>query len=304
MCSNSDYFLSIMTGKLLGDGCFTKQKGRKPRFQFIHRAADFEWSQHCYEQLKEFLPLNPPKFKKTPDPRMQKGFTKCYFVQSKTDEAITQLEKIWYTNRIKKLPLDFITIHLDEAAIAWWYQDDGHLSQKDGVPKKIILSTDNFTTEENNALINILKTRYHLIFTLDKQNRLILYDQFQILYFLRLIEGYIHPSMLRKMPTNTHLKSLAKTTTIYLPSSLQLKKPTYEINTQLAKLKELYNYVNNREGHIQFFKQYCQWASKKTVTSPYRIIINHDHKVYLSKIKQNTGLSNSKIIEWCFQNEF
>lgn len=301
MICNNEGFLSMMTGKLLGDGCFTKQKGRKPRFQFIHRVADFDWSQHCYEQLKEFIPLNPPKYKMVLDPRIQKGFTECFFVQSKTDVVITKLEKLWYKNRVKKLPIEFIANYLNEPALAWWYQDDGHLKQERGIPQKIILSTDNFTVEENNALINIIQTHYHLTFTVDKQNRLILYDQFQILYFLRLIEKYIHPSMQRKIPINTQPKSLAKTTTIYLPSSLQLKKPTYEINTQLEKLKGLFDLVNTKEGHIQFFRDHYQWSREKPITKPYRIIINKEHKIYLSKIKQITGLSNSRIIEWCFQ---
>lgn len=57
-------FKARIIGKLLGDGCITIQKGRKPRFQYIHAASDFPWSEYCYEQLKDHIPLNLPKPKK------------------------------------------------------------------------------------------------------------------------------------------------------------------------------------------------------------------------------------------------
>lgn len=56
--------LDMLTGKLLGDGCITKQNGRMPRFQFIHTTSDKEWCFHCYEKLMNDLPLTPPYYKK------------------------------------------------------------------------------------------------------------------------------------------------------------------------------------------------------------------------------------------------
>ena len=85
-------FLSYICGKLLGDGCFTLQLGRKPRLQFIHAASDFEWCNYCYQQLCSHVPLNPPKYSKVEDSRILKGFTERYMVQSKTSEIITYLK--------------------------------------------------------------------------------------------------------------------------------------------------------------------------------------------------------------------
>src|SRR5690606_18433695 len=159
-------FYSKITGKLLGDGCITKQKGRKPRFQFIHRIEDKEWANHCYRQLRCFIPLNSPKYRKVIDSRVNAGFTESYYVQSRTCEIITFLESIWYKNRIKQLPLELLYLYLDAEALAWWYQDDGNLKQENGIPRKIILSTDNFLPEENQNLINLLKQRFLLHFSL------------------------------------------------------------------------------------------------------------------------------------------
>ncbi|MCM3567011.1 hypothetical protein [Neobacillus mesonae] len=185
--SISSELLNMLSGKLLGDGCITKQKGRKPRFQFIHSASDKDWCFYCYEKLKNELPISPPHYRKIKDKRILQGYTESYQVQSRTTLLITWLESLWYDNRIKKLPFQFLEQYLNELALAWWYQDDGHLSKKDNTPKKIILSTDNFTTNENRRLKGLLGRKFHLFFNLDSQNRLILYDQLQILYFFRLL---------------------------------------------------------------------------------------------------------------------
>ncbi|WP_147535412.1 hypothetical protein [Bacillus marasmi] len=88
----------MITGKLLGDGCITKQRGRKPRFQFIHSKNDSEWCFFCFEKLTSTLPLARPFYKKVMDSRTEKGYTECYQVQSQTDQFITFLEQVCYNN--------------------------------------------------------------------------------------------------------------------------------------------------------------------------------------------------------------
>src|SRR5699024_91156 len=105
-CKTSPSFKARVIGKLLGDGCLTQQQGRKPRFQFIHTAADYEWSLHCYRYLKDALPLNPPKFRKTADSRLSMGFSQSHYVQSKTSPLVTFLRKLWYPNSIKLVPFE------------------------------------------------------------------------------------------------------------------------------------------------------------------------------------------------------
>lgn len=157
---NKSIFLSRLTGKLLGDGCFTKQVGRRPRFQFIHRIEDLEWSMYCYEQLRDFLPMNPPIYKHTVDSRLQNGFSESYMVQSKTSAIVTELEVLWYHNRKKVLPLPFISQFLSEEALALWYQVDGHLTKQGSLPKKIVLSTDSFSSMEPLLYKNYFKQSF------------------------------------------------------------------------------------------------------------------------------------------------
>lgn len=166
--------ISKITGKLLGDGCLIKQKNRKPRFQFIHSIKDKEWAITCYNQLENYLPFAPPTYRKVIDERIINGFTERVEVQSRTHPFFTKLESLWYCNRVKTIPLQLLEQYLNEEALAWWYQDDGHLKMNKGIPEKIILSTDNFTNKENQQLTNILRKKYQLCFSIDGQNRLVL----------------------------------------------------------------------------------------------------------------------------------
>jgi hypothetical protein len=296
------HFLSYICGKLLGDGCITIQSGRKPRFQFIHAASDFEWCNYCYQELSSYIPLNPPKYRKIKDSRVLKGFTESYVIQSRTADIITYLESIWYQERKKIIPFDYLEKYLNERTLAWWYLDDGHLKINNGIPKKIILSTDNFTSYENQLLIKLLEQKYSLFFSLDGQNRLVLYDQLQIYYFYRLVEPFLHHSMARKMIVTVMKSKLisSKRTTLYLPQEISLLKPTQEINEMLNYLPELYEIVKDRKSYLYHYRKYVYPIRKMENTKSFQIIIEEKYRPLLLKIRNFTGLNNSQIAALCF----
>lgn len=263
----------LICGKFLGDGCLIKQENRKARFQFTHCKNDMGWSRYCYEQLSVFIPLNPPKYRRINDPRIMAGFTESYIVQSRTSEEISDFYKIWYPNSKKELPFSYIEEHFSDKTLACWYQDDGHFKQDKGIPKKIILSTDSFSAKENYFLICFLQKKYEFLFSLDSQNRLVLYDQFQILYFLKLVGPHIHQSMSRKKLVPSHPKKIAARSTIYLPVEIILKKPTLEINSQFEKLISLKALAENGNA---FFKWNMTLQNKHITTKSYQIKINEE----------------------------
>ncbi|MEL3970964.1 endonuclease [Rossellomorea oryzaecorticis] len=297
-------FMDIMIGKLLGDGCITKQEGRKPRFQFIHSKKDQEWCEHCYSVLKEYFPLNAPKYKKVKDKRVQAGYTEGYYVQSKTHETITMLRNVWYKEGKKIVPFDFISEHLSPRTLAWWYQDDGHLKRQSNIPKKIILSTESFSTLENIQLCKILKEKFLLSFSHDKQNRIILYDKFQILYFLKLIEPYIHPSMSRKIVPVFDIYSqeiISKRTSIYLPTHLTLQSPTSEINNRLLFLEQLIITYKAGKFYTKELVGYIEKIRNGIETKPYQVVINQKNLHQLNNLSKLTGLNNSVLTLLCFE---
>ncbi|MDQ0413467.1 endonuclease [Mesobacillus stamsii] len=288
--------LSLINAKLLRDGNLTIEGTKQPRFRFQHSYADKGWCYFCYESLHSYIPINPPRYKKNIDPRVNAGFSETFYVQSRTTPLLTLLKKSWYAGKKKIIPLQLIEQTLSPESLAWWYQDDGHLVWKNGSPRKIILSTDNFTREENFGLIKILRELFHLEFSLDGQNRLCLYDQPQILYFIFLVQDYIHPSMARKLPPYSQItspiKSHQKRTTIYLP--FQLTKPTKEIREILFKF--------NPETFIANWYRDLYKSHLTTTTLIY------SHQVTLIELEQNkifmtqsrTGLRMSEIITILF----
>lgn len=298
--NESGGFHNYICGKLLGDGCITKQEGRKPRFQFMHRTEDVGWTEHCYDQLKDFIPLSPPTYRKVIDARIKKGYSESYIVQSRTDEVITNLYEQWYPSGKKVLPFDFIEKYLNEQALAWWYQDDGHLKIVNGTVSKIILSTDSFSNKENNRLIQLISDKFNLSFVMDGQNRILIYDQFQIIYFLHLVSPWLDESMNRKALPVQPLRPIAKRTTIYWPLKFNLLKPTSEINEKLDKLHSLFD-DRNMEICIQtIFSTFNPLLAHRDDVKGYQIIIHENHRHTLASIRQQTGITISQLTEYCF----
>ncbi|WP_082195183.1 hypothetical protein [Bacillus andreraoultii] len=271
-------------------------------FNLFHKSSDYEWANHCYKVLSQFIPLNVPKYKKVIDKRVKVGYTESYYVQSKTCDYVTLLESIWYKNRKRVIPFEFVKDYLDVKALAWWYQDDGHLKLEKNIPRKIILSTDSFTKEENEFLIKELNRKYLLSFSRDSQNRLVIYDQRQIYYFIRLTQPYMHKSMVRKSFPIPHKNTpnQAYRTTIYLPETIKLTKPTYQINKQLENLSDILDIVKVRESYLNFYKNKLLVLNEITIRKSYQVIIDKSHREKMVECKNYTGLNNSDIVTICF----
>lgn len=181
--------------------------------------------------------------------------------------------------------------------------DDGHLNIKGNTPKKIAMSTDSFSTQENKWFINFLYEKYNLSFRLDKQNRIILYDQFQIHYFLYLVMPFLHESMHRKNLLLCNIKNnlVARRTTIYLPTSIRLGSPTADTGAALAHLDSMIDQY--KKG--RFYKRYQKYFFNKDVTETksYQIVINSRELSNLQLLKDLTGLTFSRLEELCFSHK-
>jgi len=85
--------LSLINAKLLGDGNLTIEGSKQPRFRFQHSYADRGWCYFCYESLHSFIPVNPPRYKKNIDPRINAGFSETLYVQSRISPVLTLLKQ-------------------------------------------------------------------------------------------------------------------------------------------------------------------------------------------------------------------
>lgn len=295
--------LCMIVGKLLGDGNISIEKGRQPRFRFSHCSKDKDWVFWCYEQLKGHVELSFPKYRKVLDQRLEDGYSESYYTQSKVGEVSTLLKEIWYPKGKKVLPLEFINAHFSPLTLAWWYQDDGSLNISNFTTKKIILSTDGFSNHENKKLIEILFTNLHLSFSLDGQNRLVIYDQKQILYFLSLVREFIHPCMSRKInipknkPPSFHLN---KRTTITLPLTIPISSPTKDLRHFLSYLPKLLPQLQNRDTYHYFFKHQFFLENTGFDRRSYQIQLEQNELRLLYECREITGLSMNQLTELCY----
>ncbi|WP_338788291.1 endonuclease [Metabacillus sp. FJAT-53654] len=297
------HIIDRISGKLLGDGNISIEHNRKPRLRFSHCLRDKDWAIHCYTELKDYVPFSKPKERRVIDSRIKIGFTDSIYVQSLTSPIVISLLDIWYIHRKKIVPFDLLYEGISPVTLAWWYQDDGHLKNVNGKVSKIILSTDSFSKKENIELIELLNTFYKLTFRLDGQNRLILYEKAQILYFLEIIQPYLHSSMQRKffIPHNDSISKTNKRTTIYLPSSIHLKKPTSEIHNILANLSKLQPLFRNSLLYQDLIKTtYLNIKSATSKGKGYQVVLNGDLLEQIEDIKQITGLTRSQIVYLCY----
>ncbi|MCM3194110.1 endonuclease [Priestia megaterium] len=293
----------MIVGKLLGDGNISIEKGRQPRFRFSHCLKDKEWVFWCYEQLKDYFELSSPKYRKVLDQRLKDGCSESYYTQSKVGEISTLLKEVWYPKGKKILPLEFVKDHFSPLTLAWWYQDDGSLTISDSTIKKIILSTNSFSNQENKKLIEILFTNFNLLFSLDSQNRLVIYDQKQIFYFLSLVSEFIHPCMSRKIniPKNK-LPSfqLNQRTTITLPLTIPVTSPTKDLRHFLSYLPELLPQLKNRVTYRHFFKHQFFIEDTDCKRKSYQIQLEQNELRLLYECRQLTGLTMNQLTELCY----
>lgn len=244
-----------------------------------------------------YIQITPPEFERIIDSRATKGYSERYTVQSSSCQIITDLYEIWHPYGIRYIPFEFLQKHFTAESLAWWYQDVGHLKKLGNTLKKIVLSTNSFSIEENHRLIHLLNEEFSLQFSLDAQNRLLLYDQLQINYFLMLVQPWMQSSLSRKNKTATQFKKIAKRTTVYLPSDIKLSKPTEAINKVVKR--------SFQEKNIQEFKKelppLIERRTALLTTKAYQIEIHSQLHYPLMKIQAHTGLNISEIITLTFE---
>ncbi|MGP1910048.1 endonuclease [Metabacillus sp. JX24] len=281
----------MLTGKLLGDGNLSIEKGKRPRFRFSHSSADSGWCFHCYETLKAHIPLSKPKYRKIFDNRIEAGYTEQFYVQSKLSPLFDSLLPLWYKERTKSIPFHLLEQVINPLALAWWYQDDGHLKVQNNAPKKIILSTDSFTQKENRFLKELLYTQFKLHFKLDGQNRLVIYDQKQILLFLRIVHPYIHHSMKRKLLSSSESELTFhdnKRTSIHI--QILIRNPTQEIRDVIDKSMNL--------NPLSLYESYFSISNTNEIKKrkSYQIVLTRKHQKFLDLIKRKTGMNMSEAV--------
>lgn len=109
--------------------------------------------------------------------------------------------------------------------------------------------------------------------------------------------------MKRKTILTEQPHTARKRTTIYLPSSIHLTKPTSEINKQLVNLHMLKEILMDRTRFIDFYKEIIIPIRLTKETKAYQIVIQEQYNLLLYSLKIQTGLTISQIITICFMKK-
>ena len=219
-------------------------------------------------------------------------------VKSTAHSTIDTLYELWYEDRKKIFPLRFVKEHLTEESLAWWYQDCGHLKKKEnGTLEKLIISAEQWTDEERGLLQHVLNLKFGLLFAVDGQKRLLLYDQLQINYFLTLVQPWMQLCMVRKMKTITARKPIAERTTISLPDSISLSKPTRQINDAIEHWHHLICCTPDQ------FKHWNYQRSEMNSMLSYQIKLTPKNQSRLMNIQAQSGLHLNEIIQDAFYQQ-
>jgi hypothetical protein len=106
--------------------------------------------------------------------------------------------------------------------------------------------------------------------------------------------------MNRKIISPNQALTTRDRTTIYLPNTIHLTKPTAEINKQLQHLHVLQGIVTDRTRYINFYQVEIAHSRSMKNTKGYQIVIHEQYNNQLQSIENQTGLTISQIINICF----
>jgi hypothetical protein len=162
------------------------------RFRFKQSIIQKDYLFFKYNFLLErgYVSNNPPVYLKDKLGDSYRFDTYCY-------SNLLWFYQIFYKNKIKVLPeLNNLIQYLTPLALAIWIMDDGTFKSPG-----VRIAINNFTKEEGERLIEILRIKYSIESSLHKNNnRYQLYIKKESMKILiDLVKPYFHPTMLYKL---------------------------------------------------------------------------------------------------------
>lgn len=286
---------SLLCALLLGSGRIISSATNRKYFRFTFHVKHSEWAHACHQQLKEYVPDFIIRKEQTTDTRSKLGFTERIVIESAPIPNADALHTAWYQSGFKGIPLEFVEQHMTAQTLAWWYQESGHLKVKEnGTLEKLILSTEQWTEDELPLLQYALNSKFNMLFAIDGQRRLILYDQLQIKYFLSIVAQWIHPVFAYKIRNAEVHKSIAKRTTIRLPNHISIPSPTKEINQMIQKYASSIEVTNDNFQRLNYARQ------EDNESKRYQVNLTEENQHILCSVQASTGLTLGEIVHECF----
>lgn len=195
---------AIAVGTMLGDASLQTQrkdgKSWRLKYQMSARFPDYA-ERLCRDFGEDWIPTKPHGIRRLNSQMV--GF------QTLTSENLTAIADLFMEakggGKYKKVyKPGLITQHLTDEGLAYWFMDDGGLG--DFTPnegKQVYLHTQGFTEEEVNGMCQELEQKFGLQAWAkpNKGAHLIAISGNSYEKFKELVEPYLVPSMMRKLPS-------------------------------------------------------------------------------------------------------
>lgn len=193
--NESNELTQLILGSILGDGNLTKiQNGKiQSRLRISHCLEQEEYCRWKSEILKNNNLLASVGYSHTFDKRFKEPDYTVIKFSSLSHPIFSKYRNIFYNNnKNKSINIEEFK-KLDNLGLAIWYMDDGTKTKS-----SMILCTNSFSKEELILMIDLLKIKFNLDFTLQKNNQLYLRAN-SWKHFKSLVEQYIVSCMKYKI---------------------------------------------------------------------------------------------------------
>lgn len=156
---------SILIGLLLGDLFIEKQERRaNVRLRFEQSTVHEDYLFHLYDLFQSFCTQAPKMYTRLPDKRTGNIYSRILFYTYSLP-CFNELHELFYQGKKKVVPSNIGDL-LTPLSLAYFICDDGCFCKTNRV---IYISTNSFSLEEVNRLIDVLKTKYNLECSINKQ---------------------------------------------------------------------------------------------------------------------------------------
>src|SRR3989344_2706320 len=148
---------AIIIGSLLGDGGVYFANNSPRAYYMVKQSLRYsEYVEWLFRNLKNLCPS---------EIKQRKDNGQKYFYTSPS-ENFTALQKLFYQNRVKRVPENIRKILTSSLSLAVWFMDDGTLDYRFKDHCAFHLCTNCFTKEDTQRLIDALYSNFGIISSL------------------------------------------------------------------------------------------------------------------------------------------
>lgn len=184
----------FILGSILGDGYLTKIEDLaiNSRLSLGHGIKQKQYCEYKHKFLDKYKLSGKMRYYKAIDSRFKSGYSEGYFFRTKSHPLFSYYRSKFYIDNIKIINKEIIS-EIGPLGLAIWFMDDASLATR-----SYQIHTTNFKKEECLYLIEILKSKFDIDCTLQKDNVIYIRTK-SIQKFNSLIEPYIIDSMRYKI---------------------------------------------------------------------------------------------------------